>query len=961
MKYILLFLLWTPVFCFAQTSPYQDLSYESAVFGKTRHYRLYLPAGYQQTDKRYPVIYFFHGHSGRYNKEPNVRPEYEMLGDLVNKYQVILVMWDGNYEESNPAPYNMGYHQSIKYQVQTKDYFTEFVNHIDGTYRTLADRDHRGIIGFSMGGFMSMFIAGKYPDKVSAITNMVSMPEAYVGYPDNHTFYPPRYLFENLRDVSVRTHNMDGCMLAYLNMENKNGALWEGHPNFEYWIGHGEHKVDEPGETKLFEAAMQFIVNRFNYPAPLQKTWSHYDLYPVFDLWGYEVKSSKNEPGYLYLRNVSSAGFGFYTRRWVPDGPPVKDCTATVITAPVYKKGTTYDILLYRQEADSPVSVKEKANSEGRLHIELKGDGYEVGISHKSQPADFVVLNHTLDNGKRFIRVNKPNEISLTLLNRGGDAYAGKPVRVTVTCADPSVLLYNAIQEVSIDRNKRTGRSEPIGIACTKTPPTDASPPWIKLNVKIDCTNDIFTDAVTVPVFYDVPYFSGIQIDDGVMVRDAVMGSGNGNNCVEASERIMLYKNGQRLRLYTDDPYVEMATEELYDESMPCIWEENGITFSSVVKIADNCPPGHTIEFLTNYETKQYAPIKRESHWGKVKVTVMDPAAATDPVYKGHDKTRLRGTMIGIQVDEADIRVLGGEWGANHIRWQLLWNSFPNGPADTATIQQYRDWLEGQYERLERLLPVCEELGMLIAIDLHTPPGGRDKNANMPLFKKKELQEEFMHTWEVIATRFKGNKAVWAYDLLNEPCEGTVADGLMNWQELCAATAKRIRAIDAERTIIISAANWGVPESLDSFDPLKGINNLVYTTHVYLPHVFTHQEVANIPASFVYPGEIQGVYWDKEQLRKALEPVYRFQKVHHVHIYIGEFSALRWAPDNSAYRYIKDCIELFEESDWDWAYHSFRGSDKWNVELEGTSSAIQPAGTPTDRLLLLMKYFKMGR
>ena len=330
-------------------------------------------------------------------------------------------------------------------------------------------------------------------------------------------------------------------------------------------------------------------------------------------------------------------------------------------------------------------------------------------------------------------------------------------------------------------------------------------------------------------------------------------------------------------------------------------------------------------------------------------------------VYKGHNKTRLRSAMIGTQVDEEDIRVLGGEWGANHIRWQLLWNGFPNGPADTATIQQYRDWLENEYKRLERLLPVCEELGMLIVIDLHTPPGGRDKNANMPLFQKKELQDEFIHTWEVIATRFKGNKAIWAYDLLNEAVEGTVADGLMPWKELCAVTAKRIRAIDAERTLIIEPAEWAIPPSLNNFKPLEGINNLVYSVHVYLPHAFTHQEISDVSASLMYPGEIQGVYWDKEQLRKALEPIYRFQKEHNVHIYIGEFSAIRWAPDNSAYRYIKDCIELFEESGWDWAYHAYREFAGWSVEHEGPRNATRRPETPTNRQLLLMKYFQSGR
>ena len=605
----------------AQTLPYQDLSHDSKVFGKPKSYRLYLPQNYNQTTKRYPVIYFFHGNGGRYYMDPSAKPEYELLGELIDKYQIIMVMWDGNMVELNRRPYNTGNHENVIYQVQTKDYFPELVDYIDANYRTLADRDHRGIIGFSMGGFMSMVIAGLYPHKVSAITNIVGSPEFFLGYPDNHTLYPLRYLFDNLRDVSVRLHNMDNCPLVFLNTEIKNAAAWEGRSDFEYWMGIGDHKADEPGETKVFEMAIQFIVNRFRHPVALQKSWSHYDIYPQFDLWGYSVKSNKDEPGFLYLRNVSPAGFGFYTRKWLPDGPSIHNCKALVTTAPLYKKGQTYDVLLYKQGDDNPVLLKEKAGQDGRLQIKLPGAGYEVSISQKSQPADFVVLNHQLQLGKRYIRVNEKNELILTLLNRGGEAFAGKNVMLTVKCADPSVALTNAVQEIPLDKNGRLYKSLPINLFCTKKPPADASPAWLKLNVQLSCGKDVFSDAITVPVFFDVPYFSNIRIDDGVAVKDKAIGKGNGNGQAEPSEQIMIYENDRRLRLYTDDPYVETASEMVYDEVLKGIWPD-GFTLSSIVKIAGNCPSGHTIEFLANYETNTRMPIARELHWGKVKITV---------------------------------------------------------------------------------------------------------------------------------------------------------------------------------------------------------------------------------------------------------------------------------------------------------------------------------------------------
>ena len=620
-KWLFLFLVTTGV-GFAQTHPYKDLSHDSKVFGSQKNYRIYLPEGYSQSGRSYPVIYFFHGWGGRHYMDPSAKPEYDLIGELVNKYGVILVMWDGNIEESQPRPYNTGNHNDVKYQIQMKDYFPELVSHIDSNYRTLTDRNHRGIIGFSMGGFMSMFISGKYPDMVSAITDMVGSPEFFIGYPDNHTFYPVSYTFDNLKDVSLRMHNMDNCPLFYMNNEIIKTAELEGRFDFEHWTGKGDHKMDEPGETKTFEMAMKFIINRFNNPVALQKTWSHYDLYSGFDLWGYSVKSNKEEPGYLYLRNVSPSGFGFYSLKWLPDGPSLKNCKATITTAPIYKKGVEYDISLFRKDLNKSFLLKEKAGVDGCLRFELSGDGYEVNISHKSQPADFVVLGHQLDLGKKFIRVNEKNELSITLLNRGGNAFAGKKIQLSITCNDPAVSLSNAKQEIKLDKKDRTCLSLPVGISCSKTPPADASPPWIKLNVTVTCGKDVFFDDIKVPVFFDVPYFSDIEIDDGVMVKNKPIGKGNCNGQAEVSEQIMIYENKHRLRLYTDDPYVETAFEQLFDEVVPGgIWPD-GFTLSSIVKIVENCPSGHIIEFLANYETKTHLPIRRDVHWGKVRVRV---------------------------------------------------------------------------------------------------------------------------------------------------------------------------------------------------------------------------------------------------------------------------------------------------------------------------------------------------
>jgi hypothetical protein len=124
-----------------------------------------------------------------------------------------------------------------------------------------------------------------------------------------------------------------------------------------------------------------------------------------------------------------------------------------------------------------------------------------------------------------------------------------------------------------------------------------------------------------------------------------------------------------------------------------------------------------------------------------------------------------------------------------------------------------------------------------------------------------------------------------------------------------------------------------------------------------VPGTFTHQGVHGGKRQVRYPGEIDGKMWDKAQLEAALKPAIDFQKTYGVHIYIGEFSAIRWAPDNSAYRYLRDAIDIFEAHDWDWTYHAFREWDGWSVEHGPDPKDRRPSPTPTDRQRLLQSWF----
>lgn len=326
--------------------------------------------------------------------------------------------------------------------------------------------------------------------------------------------------------------------------------------------------------------------------------------------------------------------------------------------------------------------------------------------------------------------------------------------------------------------------------------------------------------------------------------------------------------------------------------------------------------------------------------------------------YNGHSSIpRLRGAMISPDVTAADLHVLGGQWNANLVRWQLYWVT-PSGKFDGwRDPVAYDAWLEGALKHLDTLLPVCKKEGLHVVVDLHSPPGGNIMldGWNWPLFQEKAYQDKFLQVWDKIARRYKGNPTVWGYDLANEPIEGDVADGLLDWHQLATVAAQNVRRIDPDHAIIVEPGPGGSYLELPYFAPLP-VSGVVYSVHMYEPSAFTMQGVSpDQPLGVTYPGKIGGVTWDKAQMEKSLQVVADYQKHYHAAIYIGEFSAIRWAPGAEAW--LRDAISIFEKNGWDWSYHAFREWQGWSVEYGPDKNATAPSATPTERELLLRSWY----
>ena len=124
-------------------------------------YNILLPAEYDASGGRYPVLYLLHGLTQNYTVWSRLgTPAYaELFSDL------IVVMPDGgnswyvNYAESDDGQRN-----------DWEDHIVQdVVGHVDGNYRTIARREGRAIAGLSMGGYGSLHLGLRNPEMFISI------------------------------------------------------------------------------------------------------------------------------------------------------------------------------------------------------------------------------------------------------------------------------------------------------------------------------------------------------------------------------------------------------------------------------------------------------------------------------------------------------------------------------------------------------------------------------------------------------------------------------------------------------------------------------------------------------------------------------------------------------------------------------------------------------------------------
>jgi hypothetical protein len=136
----------------------------------TRTIHIYLPPGYDASDQRYPVVYTLHSYSSDLSDILGMGEQLNILIANGESREMILIlpdgdnMFGGSYYLSSPT---IGDYESYISK--------ELVAHVDSNYRTIPNRDTRGITGCGTGGNGALHLAFKFP-------NIFSSAAAVSGY-----------------------------------------------------------------------------------------------------------------------------------------------------------------------------------------------------------------------------------------------------------------------------------------------------------------------------------------------------------------------------------------------------------------------------------------------------------------------------------------------------------------------------------------------------------------------------------------------------------------------------------------------------------------------------------------------------------------------------------------------------------------------------------------------------------
>lgn len=149
----------------AQSRVIDAASLPSKILKSERNYAVYLPDGYEQSSRSYPVLYLLHGYTDnqtgwvQFGEVQHIADKAIAAGEAT---PMIIIMPDA--DTGRP-----GYTNGIDDKWAYEDFFfNELMPHVEKTYRIRKEKRFRAVAGLSMGGGGTFLYAMRHPELFAA-------------------------------------------------------------------------------------------------------------------------------------------------------------------------------------------------------------------------------------------------------------------------------------------------------------------------------------------------------------------------------------------------------------------------------------------------------------------------------------------------------------------------------------------------------------------------------------------------------------------------------------------------------------------------------------------------------------------------------------------------------------------------------------------------------------------------
>ena len=369
--------------------------------------RVLLPDGYEANEKkRYPVLYLFHGTSGRAS-------DWVVAGNAVETtagLPLIVVMPDAGFNGDGGGWFADWYNGGRGGQPKWETFHVEqLIPWVDDNLRTVDERAGRAVAGLSQGGFGALTYAGRHPDLFTSVASFsggcvidgdpqaIATSTAIIqfttqvlsGVADPDAIFGPRATNElnwQAHDPGTLVTNFRGMQIGLWTGDGTPGPLdptpvdagaaaievitFGATQRFDAYLTAARIRhayVDYGGGTHIWpywardlSEYVGPLMKRFDRPGRRPRTIGFKTTDEKWERWGWQVTLQRAEPGFNELSRARDRGF-------ILSGTG----TATVRTPAVYKAGTRKRITVTGPDGSESHDVRVGNSRQLRIEVPL--------------------------------------------------------------------------------------------------------------------------------------------------------------------------------------------------------------------------------------------------------------------------------------------------------------------------------------------------------------------------------------------------------------------------------------------------------------------------------------------------------------------------------------------------------------------------------------------------------------